>query len=58
MDKIILFLQDSFKEKMELINACIECGQCKSKCPYDLDTPNLLKRELRKYIEFYQEHVF
>jgi aryl-alcohol dehydrogenase-like predicted oxidoreductase len=51
------FLQESYKEKMDLINNCIECGQCKSKCPYGLDTPNLLKRELKRYTDFYEEHV-
>jgi hypothetical protein len=24
--------------------------------PYELDTPNLLKRELKKYREFYETH--
>ncbi|MPQ30291.1 aldo/keto reductase [Clostridium estertheticum] len=47
------FLDDSFKEKMELINNCINCGHCKNHCPYKLDTPNLLKRELKNYSEFY-----
>ena len=47
------FLEDDFKEKMELINKCIECGHCKNHCPYKLDTPNLLKRELKYYNEFY-----
>ena len=28
---------------------CIECGQCKSKCPYGLDTPALLKLNLEDY---------
>ena len=51
------FLEDSFKEKMDRINQCIECGQCKSHCPYQLDTPNLLKRELKRYQEFYEAHV-
>ena len=50
------FLQDDFKEKMELINNCIECGHCKNHCPYKLDTPNLLKRELKNYNEFYVKH--
>ena len=50
------FLTDSFKEKMDLINDCIECGHCKQNCPYELDTPNLLKRELKKYEEFYKAH--
>ncbi|MCB2297548.1 aldo/keto reductase [Clostridium tagluense] len=50
------FLEDSFKEKMKLINNCIECGHCKNHCPYKLDTPNLLKRELKNYNEFYAKH--
>ncbi|MCB2353646.1 aldo/keto reductase [Clostridium estertheticum] len=50
------FLDDSFKEKMALINNCINCGHCKNHCPYKLDTPNLLKRELKNYSEFYAKH--
>lgn len=50
------FLENSFREKMDLINQCIECGRCKSNCPYELDTPNLLKRELKKYNQFYEAH--
>ncbi|WP_298841496.1 aldo/keto reductase [Clostridium sp.] len=50
------FLDDSFKEKMELIKNCIQCGHCKNHCPYKLDTPNLLKRELKNYSEFYAKH--
>lgn len=50
------FLTDSFREKMDRINNCINCGHCKARCPYKLDTPNLLKRELEKYNEFYNAH--
>ncbi|MGE5629939.1 MAG: aldo/keto reductase [Caulobacteraceae bacterium] len=50
------FLEDSWKEKMERINNCIECGHCKQHCPYGLDTPNLLERELKRYNEFYEAH--
>ncbi|EGD49471.1 aldo/keto reductase [Ruminiclostridium papyrosolvens DSM 2782] len=50
------FLSDEFKEKMELINKCIECGQCKNHCPYSIDTPNLLKLQLQDYNEFYAKH--
>lgn len=50
------FLEDSFREKMDLINTCILCGRCKNNCPYELDTPNLLKRELKKYYDFYEGH--
>jgi uncharacterized protein len=50
------YMKDSFKEQMELINNCIACGNCKNHCPYKLDTPNLLKRELKNYEEFYINH--
>jgi uncharacterized protein len=50
------FLEDSFKEKMDLINNCINCGHCRDNCPYKLDTPDLLKKELKKYYEFYEAH--
>ena len=50
------YLTPEFKDKMLLINQCTECEQCKSKCPYELDTPNLLKSELKKYLDFYNKH--
>ncbi len=50
------FLTPEFKEQMMRLNQCTECGQCKSKCPYELDTPNLLKSELEKYLDFYEKH--
>lgn len=50
------YLEDSFREKMDRINNCIECGHCKNNCPYELDTPNLLKRELKRYNDFYAAH--
>ena len=35
--------------KMKKIEDCINCGQCKSKCPYGLDTPELLRLNLADY---------
>lgn len=35
--------------KMKKIEECINCGQCKAKCPYGLDTPNLLKKQYEEY---------
>ncbi len=39
------------QEKMMLIEKCLNCGQCKSKCPYGLDTPALLRKNLEDYKE-------
>ena len=45
-----------WREKMERINNCLGCRQCASKCPYQLDTPNVLKYMLKDYNEFYEAH--
>ena len=50
------FLTDEFRAKMDRINDCIGCNHCKDNCPYELDTPNLLKRELKKYYDFYEAY--
>ena len=34
---------------MRKINDCLECGQCKSKCPYGPETTTLLKQNLEDY---------
>ncbi len=38
--------------KMKKIEDCLNCGQCKAKCPYGLDTPELLKRNYEDYKTF------
>lgn len=38
--------------KMKKIEDCINCGQCKAKCPYGLDTPALLKKNYEDYKTF------
>ena len=46
------WLTEANQEKMKKIEDCIECGQCKAKCPYGLDTPNLLKKNYEDYKTF------
>jgi len=46
------FLTEEWQEKMKKIENCLECGQCKSKCPYGLDTPALLKKNYEDYKTF------
>ena len=50
------YMTDAWREKMNKINDCVGCGLCKSHCPYQLDTPNLLKYMLKDYNEFYEAH--
>lgn len=37
------------QEKMMKIENCIHCNKCKGKCPYGLDTPTLLQKNLEDY---------
>jgi predicted aldo/keto reductase-like oxidoreductase len=46
------FISEEWRGKMALIDACTGCGQCTAKCPYELDTPALLKNQLALYKEF------
>ena len=46
------WLTPEIQAKMKKIEDCIECGKCKSKCPYGLDTPNLLKKNYEDYKTF------
>lgn len=45
-------LSEKGQAMMKKIEGCINCGKCKSKCPYGLDTPNLLKRNYEDYKTF------
>ena len=44
-------LSEENQVMMARIDSCLECGQCKSKCPYGLDTPTLLKKHYQDYLE-------
>ena len=35
--------------EMQKIKDCLHCGLCKSKCPYELDTPTLLEKNYEDY---------
>lgn len=47
-----LQLTPAVQEKMKKIEDCLDCGQCKAKCPYGLDTPNLLRKNYEDYKTF------
>ena len=43
------FLSEKWQKEMAKIDDCVECRLCTEKCPYELDIPNLLKKNLEDY---------
>lgn len=43
------WLSEKMQAEMKKIEACLECGQCRTKCPYELNTPELLKKNYEDY---------
>lgn len=44
-------MTEEMQAKMKRIEDCLHCGKCRSKCPYDLDTPALLEKNYKDYCE-------
>ncbi|MHC4715712.1 MAG: aldo/keto reductase [Planctomycetota bacterium] len=44
-------LGDEWQEKMRKITECTDCGQCSQRCPYELDTPSLLRKMYEDYCD-------
>ncbi len=45
------WLSEYWQGEMAKVDDCIGCGACLSKCPYELDIPRLLKKNLADYRE-------
>lgn len=43
------WLTEDWQAAMKKIEDCIGCGQCAKKCPYSLNTPELLKKNYEDY---------
>lgn len=50
------FLSEYWQQQMLMIEQCTNCGACKKRCPYGLDCPNTLRRNLADYREFLGKH--
>ena len=44
-----MWLSEFGQGMMKKVEDCVHCGQCAAKCPYSLDTPELLKRNYEDY---------
>lgn len=43
------WLNEHWQAEMKKIENCLHCGKCASKCPYGLDTPQLLQDNYKEY---------
>ena len=46
------FLTPDYQKTMSRIENCQHCGHCTSNCPYNLDPPSLLEKNLKWYRDF------
>lgn len=47
-----VYLSKDWQDKMKKIENCIHCNKCMSKCPYKLNTPELLDKNYKDYKSF------
>lgn len=43
------WLSPQWQDNMKKIDNCLNCGECKKRCPYELNTPELLKKNYEDY---------
>lgn len=43
------WLSEKWQNEMKKIDDCIECGVCMTRCPYELNIPELLRKNLADY---------
>ena len=43
------WLSDYWKAEMQKIETCTKCGACLKRCPYELNIPELLKKNFEDY---------
>lgn len=51
-----VYMDEAHQAEMEQITQCLHCGKCASKCPYGLNTPALLEKNLEDYRQQLKVH--
>ena len=46
-----IYMNKEYQAEMQKIKGCLHCDSCRQKCPYGLDTPALLEKNLLDYEE-------
>lgn len=47
-----VYLTEDWKQKMKKIEDCLHCNKCMTKCPYGLNTPELLRKNYEDFKSF------
>lgn len=47
-----VYFNESWKEKMKMVDECVNCNHCKDHCPYGLNTPKLIRDNWLDYKQF------
>ena len=50
-------MEEGGAAKMAAAANCIQCGECRSRCPYGLDTPELVRRNAEFYSGYMRRHM-
>jgi len=51
------FLTEEWKSNMQRINDCTACGTCITRCPYNINIPEQLKRQQKGFFEIWKNEV-
>ena len=51
------FLGEEWQGIMAKIDDCIDCGICKTRCPYELDIPTLLRKNRADYLDILEGRI-
>ena len=51
------FMTPDWAEHMDGLSNCLNCRACVAKCPYNLDIPSILKKNLDYYRTFRTEYL-
>ena len=50
------YITKEYYESLKVVDQCLHCGSCSSKCPYQMDVPSMVRKQYDKYLKFYEEH--
>ena len=50
------YMTEEYRKQMLRIENCIHCNACASRCPYHLNTPELLQENLKDYLKIFEEY--